>query len=1106
MTEPSEANKNFDSKSRTPIQERVLATLKKAERLGVIPTSPALPSIYEGAIRVLSDTSNLDRFSQAAHSLRELISILTRDKQKKKNCPECGAIIIDEKCDKCGMPRKVNHRQKVESLIKNLDPQGELNNFNPDLAGMLLNIYDSLLKWTHHGSIDESTFPFKEIGELEQILLGMFAFYFDNKTEIKSLIDKPSQVNYEKIKPKIFAIRQNADFFFTNADPGWFDVLKSNKVFDNLPGAKQEDGLIKPMPWPQSKFLKKAVNTKPNEIADIIYDNKNTDNWIIIDDFAEAAIELDPNHSAALQKIASACKEGKWLEGIRSFLMPRTIAKLALKLLSIDQGAAFALLSYIIDPILKDKIKTPSGFELIEAKPKFENYEYEDILKELIPKFTAANPVETLKKLVAALSEALKIEMHDKDDYSDSWRKTIFRSDKQYFELKNELVSQIIEIVPEAFKKDEKTTTELLKSWGSSYSIFKRIGIFTAAKQKSEELTRCYLLDKKLYFQYRFSGEMRYLLSRSYKTLNSSDKSTVNSIIAKGPNTADFIDRYKTDNGNPPEEAEIQKYAESRKEPYLKSLSSEISETVLEMEESRAITSWIGPTSPIAEEELSSKSDKELITYLSTWKPSEDHFSPSRDGLSSILKESVKKNPERFISLFGRVVEEVKKPEYIYGIIRGICETDEEKLKKLDWCVFLSKLEIAVNKKYLFEGDEEWSGSALKAICDVLEAGLNKNLIPLSQNDITWKIIEKLTKHSDPSASEEKQAKGKSSRDLVMTAINSVRSKAYEVAILHGLWLARMTKGKTKMTLQLRELLENGVDGRKEKSPSVKTIYSMRLPNLSYLNKDWVISNLNKIIPEGEDFVDLFGSFALYGQYSDELYHLMRPKFQLYLEKYASKESKTDLTHRVTDYIMIAYLRGLETLENDSLVSKLFLIDDPDISSNAMEFIGRDIDELNQKEHAEIIKRARQVWDWSNDKTSKGQLKKSGKEISLQFGVWFKNNAMDKKWLIENLEKSLTVSGGLLDDSYQILLRLMEFPEEYPLEVIRCLILLAKAPLTPRFISIFYDKEEFYSLLDLLKDTGHQEEFGYLIDTLGKCGLEGVEAYATKTAVEPESK
>jgi hypothetical protein len=104
---------------------------------------------------------------------------------------------------------------------------------------------------------------------------------------------------------------------------------------------------------------------------------------------------------------------------------------------------------------------------------------------------------------------------------------------------------------------------------------------------------------------------------------------------------------------------------------------------------------------------------------------------------------------------------------------------------------------------------------------------------------------------------------------------------------------------------------------------------------------------------------------------------------------------------------------------------------------------------------------------------------------------------MDKKWLIENLEKSLGLSGGLLGDSYQILLRLMEFVDEYPLEVIRCLILLAKAPLTPRFISIFYDKEEFYSLLDLLKDTDHQEEFSHLIDTLGKCGLEGVESYST---------
>lgn len=1107
MQEASEIDKTLDLKSRTPIQEQVLATLEKAERLGVISSELGLPRVYLGAIKVLKDIDNPDRFSQAAHSLRELIDLLTRDKQREVEevCPECQAVIIRDKCDKCGMPLKEKHRQKVESLISTLDPQGEFNNFNPILAGVLIKTNKSFVKWAHHGPKPDSVFPYKDIEQLEQMLLGLFAPYFDNKTEIKTLIDKPSQENYEKIFPK-FAIRQNADYFFTNAGPEWFDILKANKTFENPPDAKREDGLIKPVPWSQSKFLKKAVKTKPDEVADIIYSCKNTDNWIIVDDFIEAAIETDSKHSAALKKMTSACIEGKWLEGIRSFAMPKTVAKLALKLLEEDQETAFALLSYIIGPILKDKIKTPSGYELIEAKPKFESYEYEDILKEVVPKFTEANPFETLKKLVSALADTLKIEKNDKDDYSSIWRRTIFRSHKHYFELKNELVTQIIEVVLEAAKKDEKEVIELVESWDSTHSIFKRIGIYAAAELMNDGLVQHYLLQKNLYFEYRYSLEMRYLLSKAYKTLGPKDKETVDAIIAEGPDTNDFIQGYKEDNGKPPEEAEVQKWIESKKEPYLKSLSADMSKTVSELEEGGAITSWVGPTSPINEEELSSKQDEELISYLSTWKPAEDHFAPSRDGLSSILKESVKKDPERFIGLLSRIIKEVKKPEYIYGVLRGICELEEEKLKKIDWNGFLANLKSAVNEQYLFEGTEEWSGSALKAVCDVLEAGLNKDLIPLSEKDVVWEIIMKLTEHSDPSESEEAQDKQKRSRDLVMTAINSIRSKAYETAILHGLWLARMTKGKTKMTPELQKKLEDGLDKRKEKSTAVKAIYCMLLPNLSYLNKEWVVSNLDKIVPEDDDFEDLFGSFALYAQFSDELYRLTRAKFQFYLEKYASQEPKKDLTRRVSDFVMIAYLRGLETLEKDSLASKLFFLDDSDISSGAMEFIGRDISQLNEKEHAEIIKRARQIWDWANTERNKGQFEKSGKEICLQFGSWFKCEAIDKKWLIENLEQSLTVSEGLLDDSYQILLRLMQFAEEYPLEVIRCLILLAKAPITPRFISIFYDKEEFYSLLDLLQDTNHQEEFGYLIDTLGKCGLEGVERYSTKTVIEPESK
>lgn len=1094
MDKLSEISKTLNLKSLTPLQGQVLATLEKAERLGVISSELKLPQVYQGAIKVLEDIDNPDRFSQAAHSLREMFNLLTREKASRKFCPDCQTEIIEEKCNKCGMPIKEKHREKIQSLIADLDPQGEFNNFNSVLAGMLLKAHKNFVKWAHHSQKD-SDFPFDDIKQFEQMLLGLFAPYFDNKTEIKSLIGEPSQGNYEKIIPK-FAIRQNVDYFFTNAAPEWFEVLKSNKMFDNPPGAKRENNLIKPVPWPQSKFLKKVVNSKPDEVADIIYACKDTDNWIVIDDFIEAAIETDPKHSAALKKIASACIEGKWLEGIKSFSMPKSVAKLALKLLEVNQDAAFTLFSYIIGPILKDKRKTSSGYEWKEAKPKFESYEYEDVLKELTPKFAEVNPIKTLKSLSVALEEALKIEKNDKDDDSFIWREIVFRSHKHYFELKNELVSRIIEVIPETFERNAKETIELLKSWDSNYSIFRRVGIYTASQIANNSLAKYYLFQEELYFQYAYSKEIKYLLSSVYKKFPLQDKKKIKGIITKGPKPDNFIKNYKQDNGKPPDEQEIQQFIKEMQKPYLEALTKNIKEATSEFDKNDIITGWVGPTSPINEQELSSKSNEELISYLATWKPSEDHCSPSRDGLSSVLKENVKKNPERFIGLVDKIVKEVKKPEYVYGVLRGICETDEEKIKKLDWRGFLLNLKTAVSEKYLFENNDEWSSSAMKAICDVLEAGLNKNIIPLSEKDITWEIIERLVQHPDPSESEEAEDKKKGSRDLVMTAINSVRSKAYETAILHGLWLARMTEGKTKMTPQLKALLESGLDGRKEKSPAVKAIYCMILSNLLYLNKEWVVSNLDKIIPEGEDFKDLFGSFALYAQYSDELYRLTRPKFQLYLAKYAAAEPKTDLTHRVGDFIMIACLRGLETLEDDSLTSKLFSLDDPDISSNAIEFIGRDISQPNEKEHAEIIKKARQIWDWTSEKISKGQFKKSGKEICLQFGTWFKSNAMDKKWLIKKLEQSLTISGGLLDDSYQIILRLMEFAEEYPLEVIRCLILLAKAPITPRFISIFYDKEEFYALLDLLQDADHQEEFGYLIDTLGKCGLEGVESYS----------
>ena len=61
--------------------------LYKAVRFKVVSQLP-LHDFYHGAVRVLSDSNNPDRFSQAANSLRELLEKLLKPVYEKVNQPE----------------------------------------------------------------------------------------------------------------------------------------------------------------------------------------------------------------------------------------------------------------------------------------------------------------------------------------------------------------------------------------------------------------------------------------------------------------------------------------------------------------------------------------------------------------------------------------------------------------------------------------------------------------------------------------------------------------------------------------------------------------------------------------------------------------------------------------------------------------------------------------------------------------------------------------------------------------------------------------------------------------------------------------------------------
>ena len=575
-------------------QELVLRILRDVEKENKS-EGRKLGDWYFGAICVLADKRNPDRFSQAANSLREILEKLFKMTPAAAKSPPPESSFhemrktISEKLDQDeiygGKPlegRKITSSlakalEKIRKYLdKNLQPTRResmrswfaANLFpKPDQETLekicrgFSELWGKLQDYTHHNInhhvTTNSAEDFQSLLNLFEhvIMLTMVPTIARSHHEINEILEKdqsPSEEDVQKIQDLINQEPANFDFFFREVvDSKWLKPLRN--CFKRPPGAMSVGGGYVTLPgWEPVHYLSKIVGDVPEEVSAIIREMEGTDNSRVLEEIVEIALKIkDVNLSLLLEE-----KIHNYLDSM-AFLQYLNVPKLLPKWAKGgDEGLAAAL--RVARPLIAFHMPDREDIEpcFIWPSPKFSDYEYEEILNKGIRPLADIAPLETAIALIEAVAYMLQLwhpeEGQSEDQWEDPstiWCPLIGEPSEDYISPQEGLVHALTYACEQVYKRQFDAISDLDKNLCEKrWAIFNRIRCHLYANHLLEQtkpgICEC-IQAYKHYDKYEYYDELRQLIQSACERfkenlLTKGEREKIFSSILQGPDESDF--------------------------------------------------------------------------------------------------------------------------------------------------------------------------------------------------------------------------------------------------------------------------------------------------------------------------------------------------------------------------------------------------------------------------------------------------------------------------------------------------------------------------------------------------------------------------------------
>lgn len=1064
---------------------------------------------YEGALIAIRKSDNPDRFSQSAHSLREVTNIISRKvsiPQEKKEVEENLREKIEkrfvEKPELLPSPAEENTRVLIAKWA-------ELNRF--------------FVKVAHHGiEVSEKEFLAKLL-DFDTILLQFLKPVPETLEELDSLlkVQSPNQDQITRLSD-LLKHPSHVEYFFVKLHhPDWLEPLTKNGFFANPPKRITSGNHVMFPAWPLSNYLIMIADQKPNEVLELMKSIEETENIRIHLALIECALKIPSSLAKEIIPLAR-----KWITVPYSSPIPEKLAELCVKFSDENElTSALDLLEVILDVKVSE---SEPKIMLKEAHPHFDLWSYEKILKGAAIAIFKKKPCAVVKVLYRILSKAILLERTNTTRGNTSYvlRPAIENhpQNREGRDVKDLLVTAIRDGTESLGKSDEKTFMKCFNLLSKfNLTVFRRIEIHLMRKFPKLLASQMHSLvsKKETFDDISLWHEYYHLLHEQYSNFPQFLKKEILKWIEEGPDIERFVAWSKKTKNKEPSEAEKNARIEHWQMGYLSPIRDYVPPVWKEKGQEFATkygepehpdfhiymgSVTVGSKSPLTEEEIKKKTPQEVVDYLRTWEPLKEFLAPSREGLAHALSEVISENPSSYTSIcqeFGKLY-----PVYVYHFLSGFRRAIQKE-KTFDWkpiILFCKDLLISEESKALTREEMlyDWN-SIYRQIADLFEEGLkSKKVSPsLESKETIWALIEVLLKHNEPDLAFENKY-DEETLDPVFLSLNTVRGKAMHSAIQYASWCVRrlnLFQKKDKMVPEVKKQLEVMLRPECEPTKTIRAVYGMYLPRLFYLDRDWVGEHIPAIFPEDSKHRSLWRvaweAYITYCGLSNEVYESIRNQYEIAVDKLSSAKISKVAKEHLSQHLLIAYLRELEDLKNHSLVSSFFKKAHPQIRGHAIWFIGKVLKDLqtngiNEKTKHKIIERIMNLWEWriQEARMTDSRGKERFVEELKSFGMWFIYSLFDKDWTISQLYDTLQLTEGVLVLGKMVVEKLQLYTEKHYLTVLKSITLLVEEESQRWILIVSIDKIKEL-LAQIVNEHSHQEiksSVNDLVDVLAKKG------------------
>lgn len=478
----------------------------------------------------------------------------------------------------------------------------------------------------------------------------------------------------------------------------------------------------------------------------------------------------------------------------------------------------------------------------------FRSYEFQRILSDFKEKLI---PILGLDLLNISLQKVIEVMEIDKSSFNNISIPAIKSHEQTSFTDKYDcqLVYLLRDTLEKLNSKDiANTLKELLLK---EHPIFIRIAVHTIRVRYNEFKYLFWNLDNPLGLTLT-KHEVYELLKEHSSDFSSKE---IDQIIDWINSKEYYIpEEYKDD------QDKIERSIAYRKKEWLTSLipsgSKKVTDLIKELDkvndadvEHPGFDSWhsslTGTISPLTMDEIVEMSLEEIINYYHEFNQQHhDYMGPSVDGLIDMLTITVRNNPDKYIVDCKPLVEAPSQIRYAW--IRGLGESWRDEKKNFECAEALNVVQEIIQKEEFWvshNSDDNYCRWFVSSLISFIEDGLPNDNHAFNPEElpIVKEILFNILRNDNYPVFDHS--------DLSMTVLNNSKGKIYMALFQHSLRLARLEgKDSDRWDSDIKKLMTQNIT-LKDDNPLLFYVIGQFLPNIHYLDENWMIQNFNKLFP-----------------------------------------------------------------------------------------------------------------------------------------------------------------------------------------------------------------------------------------------------------------